>query len=270
MKAAGAVLCLLVLAAPAAQANPIQKVISMLSDLQAKIIKEGDDAQKVYEEFAEWCEDRARELQWQIKGVKAEVNEAKACIVAQAESCDSAQANLEECTGALKTDEADLKAATEIRAKEQVDFAAEEKELVEVVDTITRAKGILEREMAKSGSASMLQLRNAGTVADALKVMVQASVISSTDASKLTALVQSAQQQHGERAKDASHLLQSAKVQKPPGLQGDAVQGRQGLARRAGEAAVRQQAGGLRRADQARLPQEGEDDQEDHAAPDLH
>ena len=38
----------------------------------------------------------------------------------------------------------------------------------------------------------------------------------------------------GERAKDASHLLQSAKVQKPPGLQGDAVQGRQGLARRAG------------------------------------
>merc|ERR1719316_1244025 len=109
MKAAAAVICLFVLAAPA-QANPIQKVISMLSDLQAKIIKEGEDAQKVYEEFAEFCEDRARELQWQIKGVKAEVDEAKACIVAQAEACDSAQANLEECTAALKTDEADVKA----------------------------------------------------------------------------------------------------------------------------------------------------------------
>merc|ERR1719399_1670386 len=44
--------------------------------------------------------------------------------------------------------------------------------------------------MAKSGSASMLQLKSATNVADALKVMVQASVLSSADASRLTALVQ--------------------------------------------------------------------------------
>merc|ERR1719399_2704714 len=44
--------------------------------------------------------------------------------------------------------------------------------------------------MAKSGSASMLQLKSATSVADALKVMVQASVLSSADASRLTALVQ--------------------------------------------------------------------------------
>jgi hypothetical protein len=46
--------------------------------------------------------------------------------------------------------------------------------------------------MAKSG-ASMLQLKNAGSLADALKVMVQASMLSSADASKLTALIQSEQ-----------------------------------------------------------------------------
>merc|ERR1719399_2451792 len=44
--------------------------------------------------------------------------------------------------------------------------------------------------MAKSGSASMLQLKSATNVADALKVMVQASVMSSADASRLTAMVQ--------------------------------------------------------------------------------
>merc|ERR1719217_210667 len=43
--------------------------------------------------------------------------------------------------------------------------------------------------MAKS-SASMLQLKSASNIADALGVMVQASVLSSADASRLTALVQ--------------------------------------------------------------------------------
>merc|ERR1719218_570963 len=54
---------------------------------------------------------------------------------------------------------------------------------------LERATSILEKEMAKSGAA-MLQMKSATTVADALKVMVQASVLSSADASRLTALVQ--------------------------------------------------------------------------------
>merc|ERR1719218_247587 len=54
---------------------------------------------------------------------------------------------------------------------------------------LERATSILEKEMAKSGAA-MLQMKSATTVADALKVMVQASVLSSADASRLTAMVQ--------------------------------------------------------------------------------
>merc|ERR1712146_677809 len=41
-------------------------------------------------------------------------------------------------------------------------------------------------------------------------------------------------------------------------------------ARGAGEAAVRQQAGGVRGADEASLSQKGEDNEEDHAAVDVH
>merc|ERR1719428_2306439 len=46
----------------------------------------------------------------------------------------------------------------------------------------------------------MLQLKNVGSVAEALSVMVQASVFSSADATRLTALVQSSQ---GEDADDS-------------------------------------------------------------------
>merc|ERR1719169_370420 len=73
--------------------------------------------------------------------------------------------------------------------KENADFKAEEAELTEVISMLERATSILSREMAKSG-ASMLQLKSATSVAEALSVMVQASVLSSADASRLTALVQ--------------------------------------------------------------------------------
>jgi len=90
-----------------------------------------------------------------------------------------------------------LKAATEIRAKEQADFAKEEAELIEVIDTLERAIAILQREMQKGG-ASMMQLQNAGSLAQALDIMVKASAFSTADASRLTALVQSSQDPDGE------------------------------------------------------------------------
>merc|ERR1719321_2493138 len=76
-------------AAPLAEANvsmhelredPISKIISMLSDLQAKIIKEGEVAQKEYDEYAEWCEDKSKDLQYEIKTGNAQVEELKAVI----------------------------------------------------------------------------------------------------------------------------------------------------------------------------------------------
>merc|ERR1740127_17754 len=55
---------------------------------------------------------------------------------------------------------------------------------------LERAISILSKEMAKQDSASMLQIKNAKSLTDALSVMVQASVLSSADASRLTGLVQ--------------------------------------------------------------------------------
>lgn len=191
-----AVLILLTLAAcspaNALKASPIEKVLEMLSDLESKIIGEGKAAQKAYDEYAEWCEDRSMNVGFEIKTGKADVAELTATIEQETSSSSALQTKIEELSDDIKTDEADLASATKIREKEAADFAAEEKELVEVISMLERATAILSREMAKSG-ASMLQLKNAGSIADALKVMVQASVLSSADASKLTALVQSEQ-----------------------------------------------------------------------------
>lgn len=172
----------------ASEVNPIEKVIQMMSDLEGKIIGEGKDAQKTYDEFAEWCEDRSKELGFEIKTGKSEVADLTATIQDETAKIDAATSKIDDLSGDIASDEADLKAATKIREKEAADFAAEEKELTEVIDMLQRAIAILEKEMA--GGASMMQLKSAGNLEQALNVMVQASAISSADSARLTALVQ--------------------------------------------------------------------------------
>jgi len=188
----------LALCASVQATNPIAKVVQMLGDLEAKIIKEGEVAQKVFSDYSEWCEDRSRNVGFEIKTAQGEVADLKATI--QKETADSAAltAKIDELAGSIGTNDADQKAATHIRAKEAADFAAEDKELGDVVNTLERAIAIISREM--QGGASMVQLKNAGNIVQALKVMVEAHGLSSKDGSQLTALVQSSQESDSDDA----------------------------------------------------------------------
>jgi len=177
-------------AGSAATASPVTKVLDLLSSLQSKVISEGEAAQKAYDEFAEWCDDRAKNVDYEIKTGKATVADLKASIEEETALSSALNTKIEELAADIGTDEADLKAATLVRNKESADFGLEEKELVEVVDTLDRAVGILEREMQKGG-ASMVQVKNANNLAQALSALVQASVIDAADSQRLTALVQS-------------------------------------------------------------------------------
>jgi len=175
------------------EASPIAKIIQMISDLQAKILAEGAQSQKVYEEFAEYCEHRSKDLQYEIKTGKDEKGELEATIAKEDAKSGALGEKIDELAGAIATDEGDLKKATEIREREFADFSAEEKELLEVIDMIKRAIGILEREMAKSGAA-MVQLKNSHSVVQALNVLVHAAALSAQDGTKLTALIQNSKQ----------------------------------------------------------------------------
>jgi len=172
--------------------NPINKVLQLISNLQAKVIKEGEEAQKVYSEFAEWCEDRSKDLGFEIKSAKADSEALTATINEEEALSASLNTKIEELSASISEDEADLKKATAVREKERSLFEAEEKELAEVVDMIERATGILEREL-KGGAfiQGSSEMKSAASLSQALSTMVQAAMIGSEDASKLTAFVQS-------------------------------------------------------------------------------
>jgi len=178
----------LVATALADASSPVGKTLQLLADLQTKIIGEGEEAQKVYGEYSEWCEERSKELSHEIKTGKAEAAGLEATIDQEVSTIGSMAAKIEKLAGEISVDEADLKAATDIRGKESEVFMASEKELTEIIDTLQRAVGILEREM--KGGASMLQLKGAQNLVQALEVLVQGAVLSTSDVSKLTAFVQ--------------------------------------------------------------------------------
>jgi len=166
---------------------PVGKVLAMLSDLQAQIIKEGDAAQKQYAAYAEWCEDRSRSLGFDIKTGKADGAKLRASIAQNEATIGSLTSKIDSLASAIAVDESDLKAAGAIRAKEAADFAAQEKELKETVDMLRRATAILE---GQAGAASLAQLSGVSNLAQAFEAMVKASMISTGDAARLTAFVQ--------------------------------------------------------------------------------
>jgi len=164
--------------------------VSMLSELQATITKEGETADQEFEEFAAWCKDRDRNLGFEIKTGEAESARLKASISHETAIIESRQAKVEELAASIAAHHADMKAAIKVRNAEKKDFAAGESELLETINILHRAIGILEREM--KGGSSMLQGR-ASSLTDALTVMVHASLISHSDVTRLTALVQDSQ-----------------------------------------------------------------------------
>jgi hypothetical protein len=185
----------------ASEVSPIEKTVELLTNLQAKVVKDGENAQKVYEEFKEYCDDQSKEMQFAVKTSKADVERAEATIAKQAAVSDKASARIADLAGTIATNEADLKAATQIRDKEAADFEEADKDLAETISMLRRAHAIIEREM---NGGSFIQ-GSMSKVTDALQALLAATTSESLNRQKVQAMLQSAQQ-----ADDADWAVQPA------------------------------------------------------------
>merc|ERR1719207_52352 len=199
MKAAGLILALLTSTVAAEQVNPLQKVIQLLSALEAKILKEGEAEAKAYKDFFEWCDDAAKEKGFTLKTETAKKLKLEATINKAKSDIEDAEEMISELSATISEDEADLKAATAIREKEQKSFTAEEAELMSASDMLGRAITIIEREM--KGSAliqTKLTLNNLNGFVQGLQALLDATSISTSDKKDLVAFVQNQNRQGDE------------------------------------------------------------------------
>merc|ERR1719444_482032 len=203
---------LLAAGAKAGENNPLSEVISLLNDLTAKITKEGEAEAKAYADFVEWCDDLSRNKQFEIKTGTAQKEKLEAEIAKQTGNAEASAGKIEDLAANIAKDEAELKDATVIRTKEKSEFAANEAELLDVIDTLGRAINILSREMAKNPAAfAHIDTSNMQALINSMSAIVDAAAFSSADKTKLVALVQA---QQGSDADDGEIGAPAAAVYK--------------------------------------------------------
>merc|ERR1719238_189095 len=186
------------------EVNPLQKVIQLLAELQAKVIAEGEAEEKQYRDFFEYCDDASKEKQFEIKTAKAQVEELNAAIDKHTSDIESLTSKIADLAQKMATAEADLKAATEVRDKEHADFVANEADLMDAIDTLGRAIKILEKHV------SMLQQKSSQERMEALEqsftALIDAAALSLHDKQKLTSLLQASGKGESEEDEDEEQL----------------------------------------------------------------
>jgi len=147
----------------------------------------------------EWCDDTSKNTQFAIKTATSQKEKLEATIEKSADDSSAASAKIEDLAASIATDEADLKAATGIRNKENADFKASEAELADALDTLGRAIGILSKEMAKNPAAfAQVDTTNFNSMLQSIGAVIDAAAFMTADKQKITALLQSQQESDDE------------------------------------------------------------------------
>merc|ERR1719316_2137872 len=168
--------------------------MELMDSLTAKITAEGEEEAKAFKEYFEWCDDAAANLHNEIKTGKKKQAELEAAIGKATAGIEANNVKIEDLSASISADEKELKEATAVREKEVATFEASEKELVDAIDTLDRAVGILQKEMSKSpASLAQVDTKNVDSILRSLNVVIGAAAFTAQDQKNLVALVQSQQ-----------------------------------------------------------------------------
>jgi len=175
--------------------NPLGSVLQLLGELTAKITKDGEAEAKEYNEYFEWCDATSKNTDFAIQTASTAKGKLEAKIGELTSDISASESHVDSLAASIATGAGELQAATEIRTKEAADFAASEAELVDAIDTLARATGILSKEMAKNPSAfSQVSSSNMAGALQALSSVLDAASFPSKDQTRLAALVQQGDQ----------------------------------------------------------------------------
>jgi chromosome segregation ATPase len=124
---------------------PVSKVIRLLKDMQATLVKEGEQDQEIYEKLACWCETNDKEktaaidiAQKTIASLESEIEE----LTAKSERLNS---EIETLNEEIAKNQDALNKASAIREEELAEFNAEEKETMQAIQALTNAITVLSK-----------------------------------------------------------------------------------------------------------------------------
>jgi len=177
------------LLALAVAVSPVQKVIQLLDDLKGKVEADLDRETKLMEEYTTWCDEEQNSKEDAITSSKRTIGDLTATVEDSKGQIATLSSTIEEVTGKISEAEAELSEATSLRSKENADFTAAEKELVDTMDSLTRAMSVLKRNLGLLQSSKAKA--EISLMASSLSKVVEASWVTDKQRSVLQSLLQS-------------------------------------------------------------------------------
>lgn len=185
------VFALFALATLSGAVDPLGKVFELIEGLKSKVIADGEQEEKAYQKYLDYCGKAAKNVQYEI-GVTTNLGEKLSAKVTQLSSyIEVADSKTSDLAESISKAESELKGATDIRNKEAEDFKVGEKELMSTVDTLERALSALEKQLNSGASFAQLDTKTLANLVQTLSVIDDAAALDGTSMDTLTALVQS-------------------------------------------------------------------------------
>jgi len=167
MKAVAALLLLPLLASAvrlSSKVTPTEKVIAMLSEMAAKGERMMEEEQKIFSKYAEWVDDKTRELGFEIKTAAAKIEELVAFVEKADSDVEQLGLRVAELDQQIEELTAEKKEATAMRAEEHAEYVKVSADYAESVDALDRAIQVMSAENYDRGQAESLLQTMAATV----------------------------------------------------------------------------------------------------------
>jgi chromosome segregation ATPase len=182
-------------AAPAVafQGSAVQKVIELLGECKAKVLKDLDAETAAMKEYTAFCDNEVKDKMYAIETAGRGIEEAKATISDATATIATAEDEIATLGTHIAAKETELSEAQKVRAEANANFVAAEKELLTSVDQLGRAVQVLKKGSFLQGKGGHMDKKSFEAI-QAIGTMIESQWVTAGSRKTLKSFLQSAAQ----------------------------------------------------------------------------
>lgn len=131
----------------------VTKVVTLLTELQARVEQDETEEQSVFDKYACWCEKSTQKKATTITAARDQIEKVGNSILQLKGSVATTLAEIKQIMSDIRTNEQSQKEATAVREKENAAFAAESAELSQALSALEQAIKLLK---GATGGAALI------------------------------------------------------------------------------------------------------------------
>jgi len=144
--------------------SPIQKVVTLVTEMKAQTIKEGEEDLAAYDKYKCWCETTEGEKTAAIDAAETKIQELSSFVEEAAAKEGELKTEIAALEEDIAADTEALSSATAMRKEEKAKFEAEEADMKETLGLLSEAIGVLSKvqlvQKPSAHQAALLQVRD--------------------------------------------------------------------------------------------------------------